>query len=124
MKDGWAEEAKAKIESMSTEEFTSIVKKALDDSCIPYTNDDSGISLEDAFGFNRETLGGSRMSLKSLQYKMDNKAVRLLVMKLGQYASEWQEPYDDKDYDAGKKDSQLQEKWNFCIELLEELLND
>lgn len=64
------------------------------------------------------------MSLKSLQYKMDNKAVRLLVMKLGQYASEWQEPYDDKDYDAGKKDAKLKEKWDFCIELLEELLND
>jgi len=64
------------------------------------------------------------MSLKSLQYEMDNKAVRLLVMKLGKYAAEWQEPYDDKDSDARKKDSQLQEKWNFCIELLEELLID
>ena len=60
--------------------------------------------------------------MTNLRYAMSDKAVRTIIIKMGQYASEWQEPYDDKDSDARKKESQLQEKWNFCIELLEEFL--
>lgn len=48
----WLDEVIEKIESMPKEEFAALVKKALDDSGISYTEDDSGIDLASAFSFD------------------------------------------------------------------------
>jgi hypothetical protein len=67
--------------------------------------------------------GCSRM-FKKLQYKINDKAIRLLMIKLGQYAAEWQEPYDDKDYDTRRHNEPIEAKWDYCLEFLEELLKE
>ena len=62
--------------------------------------------------------------MTTLKNNLNNKMVRKLIIKMGELAKKYQVPYDDRDMDAHKNNTELDAHWKIYAELLEELMEE
>ena len=62
--------------------------------------------------------------MATLNNNFNNKMVRMLIIKMGELAKNYQIPYDDRDIKAYENNNKLKVRWEMYAELLEELMNE
>lgn len=62
--------------------------------------------------------------MATLKNNFDNKMVRMLIIKMGELAKQYQIPYDDRDMKAYENNTELKTCWKIYGELLEELMEE
>jgi len=62
--------------------------------------------------------------MTTLENNFDDKMVRMLIIKMGELAKNYQIPYDDRDMEAYKNNAELKARWKVYGELLEELMEE
>ena len=62
--------------------------------------------------------------MATLKNNFDNEMVRKLIIKMGELATKYQTPYDDRDMEAYKNNNELDTRWEIYAELLEELMEE
>lgn len=62
--------------------------------------------------------------MATLKNNFDNKMIRMLIIKMGELAKNYQIPYDDRDMKAYENNKELKARWEIYGELLEELMKE
>jgi hypothetical protein len=60
--------------------------------------------------------------MENLKNRLKNPVARKLIIKMAELAQAWQEPYDSMDKCTQDYNLPLEQKWDFYVELLEELV--
>lgn len=60
--------------------------------------------------------------MKNLKNCLKNPVARKLIIRMAELAQTWKEPYDSMDRDTQMHNLPLEQKWDFYVELLDELI--